>query len=52
MLKISQWKKGAVLYKDDDIVNYSLAQRLKTLLSKEKIDINHVANIIIERKMT
>jgi len=48
-LKI-EWKKGAILYEDDEIVNYSLAQRLKTILSKEMIDTNHVANITIDKK--
>jgi predicted transglutaminase-like protease len=49
-LKLWEWKKGAILYEDDEIVNYSLAQRLKTILSKEMIDINHVANITIDKK--
>jgi predicted transglutaminase-like protease len=49
-LKILEWKKGAILYEDDEIVNYSLAQRLKTILSKEMIDINHVTNITIDKK--
>jgi len=49
-LKILEWKKGATLYEDDEIVNYSLAQRLKTILSKEMIDINHVANITMDKK--
>jgi hypothetical protein len=48
--KILHWKKGAILYEYDNIVNYSVAQRLKTMLSKEKVDINRVANITIERK--
>lgn len=49
-LKILEWKKGATLYEDDEIVNYSLAQRLKTILSEEMININHVAKIIIDKK--
>jgi predicted transglutaminase-like protease len=49
-LKIMQWKKGAILYEDDEIVNYSLARRLKMLISDEMLDANHVVNIKIDRK--
>lgn len=49
-LKILQWKKGAILYEDDEIVNYSLAQRLKMIISGEMLDVNHVANIEIDLK--
>jgi len=49
-MKILHWKKGAVLYEDDEIVNYSLARRLETLLSDEKLDTNQVKNIKIEKK--
>jgi predicted transglutaminase-like protease len=49
-LKIMQWKKGAILYEDDEIVNYSLARRLKMLISREMLDVNHVINIKIDRK--
>jgi hypothetical protein len=45
-----QWKKGAILYEDDEIVNYSLARRLKMLISREMLDVNHVINIKIDRK--
>jgi predicted transglutaminase-like protease len=48
-LKTVEWKKGAILYEDDEIVNYSIAQRLKMILSKEMIDINHVADITIDK---
>jgi hypothetical protein len=48
--KIMQWKKGAILYEDDEIVNYSLARRLKMLISREMLDVNHVINIKIDRK--
>lgn len=48
--KILQLKKGAILYEDDEIVNYSLAQRLRTIISEEMIDINHIANVKIDRK--
>lgn len=43
------WKKGAILYKDDEIVNYSIAQRLKKIISNEIIEINRVANIRIDQ---
>lgn len=49
-LKIIEWKNGAILYEDDEIVNYSLAQRFSTMLSRETLDIDHVANITIDRK--
>ena len=49
-LKIMQWKKGAILYEDDEIVNYSLARRLKMLISREMLDVNHVTNIKIDLK--
>jgi len=48
--KIMQWKKGAILYEDDEIVNYSLARRLKMLISREMLDVNRVTNIKIDRK--
>jgi len=49
-LKILEWKNGAILYEDDEIVNYSLAQRVKTMLSRETLDIDHVASVTIDRK--
>jgi predicted transglutaminase-like protease len=49
-LKILEWKKGAILCEDDEIVNYSIAQRLKTILSREMVEINQVANITIDKK--
>jgi predicted transglutaminase-like protease len=45
---ILHWKKGAVLYEDDEIVNYSIAQRLKKMLSNGKLDVNQLANIRID----
>lgn len=50
LLKIMQWKKGAILYEDDEIVNYSLARRLKMLISREMLDVNNVINIKIDQK--
>jgi predicted transglutaminase-like protease len=49
-LKIMHWKKGAILYEDDEIVNYSLARRLKILISREMLDVNQVINIKIDQK--
>jgi predicted transglutaminase-like protease len=43
------WKKGAVLYEDDEVVDYSLARRLKTKISDELIRANQVTGIEIER---
>jgi predicted transglutaminase-like protease len=48
-LLILHWKKGAVLYEDDDIVNYSIAQRLRKITSSEMLDINRIANLGIDR---
>jgi predicted transglutaminase-like protease len=47
---ILHWKKGAVLYEDDEIVNYSIAQRLKKMISNEKLDMNRIANIKVDLK--
>lgn len=49
-VRILQLKKGAILYDDNEFVNYSLAQRLKTLISNERIEMNHIKNLAIERK--
>jgi predicted transglutaminase-like protease len=49
-LTIMKWKMGAILYDDDEIVNYSLAQRLKTEMSNEMIDINRVTNLAVDWK--
>jgi len=48
--KIMQWKKGAILYEDDEIVNYSLARRLEMLISREMLDINHIMNLRINQR--
>jgi predicted transglutaminase-like protease len=47
-LEIWHWKNGAILYKDDEIVNYSIAQRLKKIISNEILDINRVAKLRID----
>jgi len=46
-LRILHWKKGAVLYEDDEIVNYSLAQRLKTLISAEIFEVSQITDLKI-----
>ena len=43
-LKI-RWKKGAMLYEDDEIVNYSLARWLKTKVSNEMVELTHVTKL-------
>jgi hypothetical protein len=44
------WKKGAKLYEDNEIVNYSLARRLETRISSELIRINQITRIEISRQ--
>lgn len=46
-LRIMNWKKGAVLYEDDEIVNYSLAQRLKMLISAEILEVSRITDLEI-----
>jgi uncharacterized iron-regulated protein len=48
-LTILQWKKGTVLYDDDEIVNYSLAQKLKTIMANQVVDLNRVTNIAVDQ---
>jgi predicted transglutaminase-like protease len=45
---IWQWKNGAILYENDEIVNYSIAQRLKKIISNEILDKDRIANIKID----
>ena len=44
------WKNGAVLYDDDEIVNHSLARRLKMMITNQMIDMNRITNLEIEQK--
>lgn len=44
-LEILRWKKGAILYEDDEIVNYSLARRLKVKISDEMLELSQIAKI-------
>ena len=46
-LKILQWKKGVILYEDDEIVNYSLAQWLRIQISAEMIELSQIVNLEI-----
>jgi predicted transglutaminase-like protease len=43
------WKKGVKQYEDNEMVNYSLARRLKMEISNELIRINHITRIEIDR---
>jgi predicted transglutaminase-like protease len=49
-IKLMQWKKGAILYDDDEIVSYSLAQRLKTIMANEMIEANMIGNLEVDQK--
>jgi predicted transglutaminase-like protease len=42
------WKKGAKLYEDNEMVNYSLARRLKMEISNELLRINQITRIKID----
>jgi hypothetical protein len=48
-LQIWKWKKGTKLYEDDEIVNYSIAQRLEPIILREKINKNQITHIEIKR---
>ena len=41
------WEKGAILYEDDKLVNYSLARCLKMRISSELIEMNRIRGIEI-----
>ena len=43
------WKKGAILYEDNKMLNYSLARLLKTRISNELIEINRIRRIEVNR---
>lgn len=43
------WEKGAKLYEDDELVNYSLARYLKMRISSELIEMNRIRGIEITR---
>lgn len=46
-LKMMNWKKGAILYEDDEIVNYSLARRLSSLISAELLEASRITDLEI-----
>lgn len=48
--KIWEWKKGAILYENDEVVNYSLARRLAMLISREMLDVSHIVNLRIDQR--
>lgn len=48
-IQILELKKGAKLYEDDEIVNYSLARRLEAIISREMLNKNQIAHIEIKR---
>jgi predicted transglutaminase-like protease len=41
------WKKGAILYEDDEMVDYSLARWLETRISRQLIRIDQITRIEI-----
>ena len=49
LLELLRWKRGAVLYEDNEIVNYSLARRLKMKISGEMLELNQATKIEIDR---
>jgi len=44
------WKKGAILYEENEMVDYSLARRLETRISSELIRINQITRIEISHQ--
>jgi hypothetical protein len=46
-LEILRWKKGAILYEDNEIVNYSLARLLKLKISDEMLETSQIAKLEI-----
>ena len=48
-LSLWQWKRGAILYEDDEIVNYSLARLLKIKICGEMLEQNQISRIGIDR---
>lgn len=43
------WKNGAILYEDDEIVNYSLARYLKAKISDELLEVGQVTNLEVTK---
>lgn len=40
-----RWKKGSILYEDEEIVNYSLSRWLRTKISSEVLELNEITNL-------
>jgi predicted transglutaminase-like protease len=49
-IKLFQWKKGVILYDDDELVNYSLTQRLRNVITNEMIDVKKITKLSVEKK--
>ena len=46
-LEILHWKKGAILYENDEIVNHSIARRLKTLIFTEILEPSRITDLTV-----
>jgi predicted transglutaminase-like protease len=46
-LIISRWKKGAILYEDNEIVNYSLSRLLKKRISDQRLELSQITKLQI-----
>jgi predicted transglutaminase-like protease len=44
------WKKGAILYEDNEMVDYSLARRLEMEIPNELVGIDQITRIEVERR--
>ena len=42
-----RWRKGAIIYEDDELVNYSLLRLLKARFSSELVDVGQITKIEI-----
>jgi predicted transglutaminase-like protease len=49
-LNVLRWKKGALLYEDDELVNYSLARQLKTKISAQMLDLSQLTRVKVTRE--
>lgn len=44
------WYKGSIMYEDDELVNYSLARRLKMKILNELVEMSQVIGIEVNRQ--
>jgi hypothetical protein len=44
-LEILRWKKGSILYEDDEIVNYSLSKLIEKNILNERLNLNQIAKL-------